>query len=126
MGEKNNIPKEIACYQLAKYLSYLYIDTLEDFQNYESPELLEIVIRTVRGMGDAEVNYLFMLAVDSNRCKPDVNIHQCIKESCGCDISNEECQILFTETIQCLNEKYYKLTVRRHDGIIWRKYQSYS
>lgn len=124
LGGKNSIPKENVCYQLAKYLSYLHIDTLEDFQNFESPELLEIVVRAVKGIGDAGTNYLFMLAGDSNRCKPDVHIHQCIKEACGDDISNDECQILFTETVQLLNEKYPDLTVRGLDGIIWRKYQS--
>lgn len=124
LGGKKNIPKETVCYQLAQYLRYLHIDTLEDFRNFESPELLEIVIRAVRGMGDAGVNYLFMLAGDANRCKPDVHIHQCIKDSCGSDISNEECQILFAETVYCLKGKYPNLTVRNLDGIIWRKYQS--
>lgn len=124
LGGKNNIPKEEVCYQLAKSLQNLHIDTLEDFRNFESPELLETVIRSVKGMGDAGVNYLFMLAGDPNRCKPDVHIHQCVKDSCGCDISNDECQMLFKETVQCLNEQYPNLTIRGLDGIIWRKYQS--
>lgn len=120
---KGNIPKEIVCYKLAQYLHYLHIDTLEDFRNFESQELLEVVIRAVKGIGDAGANYLFMLAGDPSRCKPDVHIHQCVKDSCGRDISNEECQILFTETVQCLNQQYPQLTVRGLDGIIWRKYQ---
>lgn len=124
LGGKKNIPKEDVCYQLAQYLRYLHIDTIEDFQTFESPELLEIVIRAVKGIGDAGANYLFMLAGDPNRCKPDVHIHHCIKDSCGCDISNEECQLLFTEAVHLLNEQYPNLTVRNLDGIIWRKYQS--
>lgn len=124
LGGKAAIPKENVCYQLARYLSYLHIDTLEDFRNFESQELLEIVIRAVKGMGDAGVNYLFMLAGDPNRCKPDVHIHRCIKDACGCNVSNEECQKLFTDTVYCLNRKYPNLTVRNLDGIIWRKYQS--
>lgn len=124
LGGKNKIPKEDICYQLALYLSYLRIDSLEDFRSYESPELLEIVIRAVRGIGDAGTNYLFMLAGDPNRCKPDVHIHRCIKDSCGYDVSNEECQIIFSEAVSLLNEKYPNLTVRSLDGIIWRKYQS--
>lgn len=120
------ISKAVVCYQLAQYLRYLNIDTLEDFRNFESPELLEIVIRAVKGIGDAGVNYLFMLAGDVNRCKPDVHIHQCIMDACGCDISNEECQILFSEAVKCLKEKYPKLTIRRLDGIVWRWYQSRS
>lgn len=123
LGGKSNIPKEDICYQLGNYLQYLHIDTLEDFQNFEAPELLEIVIRAVKGIGDAGVNYLFMLAGDPNRCKPDVHVHQCIKDSCGSDISNEECQILFTEAVQCLNVQYPNLTVRNLDRIIWQKYQ---
>jgi len=120
------IPKTEVCYQIAKYLRYLNIDTLEDFRNFESQELLEIVIRAVKGIGDAGVNYLFMLAGDVNRCKPDVHIHHCIVDACGCDISNEECQTLFREAVKSLNENYPKLTVRSLDGIIWRWYQSMS
>ena len=124
LGGKAAIPKEDVCFQLAQYLSYLHIDTLEDFRSFESQELLEVVIRAVKGMGDAGVNYLFMLAGDPNRCKPDVHIHRCIKDACGCDLSNEECQKLFTDTVYYLNRKYPHLTVRSLDGVIWRKYQS--
>ena len=118
------IPKEEVCYKLAQYLRYLHIETLEDFQHFESPELLEIVIKAVKGLGDAGTNYLFMLAGDTDRCKPDVHIHHCIKDACGCDISNEECQTLFTDAVAIMREKYPGLTVRMLDGIIWRKYQA--
>ena len=124
LGGRNNIPKENVCYQLAKYLQYLHIETVEDFRNFECPELLEVVIRAVKGMGDAGTHYLFMLAGDANRCKPDVHIHHCIRDACGYDVSNEECQLLFTETVDKLNQKYPQLTVRGLDGIIWQKYQS--
>lgn len=126
LGGKSGIPKENVCFQLAHYLKELHIDTLEDFQNYGSQELLEIVVRAVKGLGDAGVNYLFMLAGDPNRCKPDVHIHRCICDACGFDISNEDCQILFQETVQQLKKKYPSLTVRSLDGIIWRNYQSRS
>ena len=82
LGGKKHIPKEEVCYQLARYLRDLHIETIEDFQNYESQEILEIVIRAVNGLGDAGVNYLFMLAGDPNRCKPDVHIHHCIRDAC--------------------------------------------
>ena len=124
LGGKHRIPKEEICYQLAKYLNCLHIETIEDFRDYEYPELLEIVIKAVRGIGDAGANYLFMLAGDPDRCKPDVHIHQCIVESCGCDVSNEECQILFSEAVSILNEQFPNLTVHSLDGIIWRYYQS--
>lgn len=124
IGGKNQIPKEQVLYQLAKYLQLLHIETLEDFRQFPSSELLEIVIRGVKGMGDAGVNYLFMLAGDPDRCKPDVHIHHCIRDACGCDISNEDCQILFTDAVRILEKKYPELTVRALDGIVWRAYQA--
>jgi len=124
LGGKKQIPKEEVCYQLARYLRDLHIETIEDFQSFESQEILEIVIRAVHGLGDAGVNYLFMLAGDPNRCKPDVHIHHCVRDACGCDVSNEECQELFADAIEFLRLQYPNLTVRGLDGIIWRFYQS--
>ena len=123
LGGKKHIPKEEVCYQLARYLRDLHIETIEDFQNYESQEILEIVIRAVNGLGDAGVNYLFMLAGDPNRCKPDVHIHHCVRDACGHDISNEDCQVLFTDAVELLRNQFPNLTVRGLDGIIWRAYQ---
>lgn len=124
LGGKRSIPKENVCYQLARYLRYLHIDTLEDFRNYECPELLDIVIRSVNGLGNAGTNYLFMLAGDENRCKPDVHIHRCICDSCGEDVSDEECQTILTEAVSILRGTYPSLTVRQLDSIIWQEYQS--
>ena len=89
IGGKNAVPKEEVCYKLAQYLKLLQIETMEDFRQFESPELLEIVIRSVKGMGDAGTNYLFMLAGDANRCKPDVHLHRCITDACGEGVSIE-------------------------------------
>ena len=124
LGGKAHIPKEKALLQLATYLQLLHIETIDDFRNFESPELLEIVIRAVKGMGDAGTNYLFMLAGDPHRCKPDVHIHHCIRDACGEDVTNEECQILFQETVEIFKTEYPMLTVRGLDGIIWRHYQA--
>lgn len=126
LGGKGKIPKEAVCHQLARYLRDLHIETIEDFQAFESQEILEIVIRAVKGLGDAGVNYLFMLAGDPDRCKPDVHIHHCIRDACGCDVSNEACQELFTDAVALLRPRYPNLTVRGLDGIIWRAYQSKS
>ena len=123
LGGKKQIPKEEVCYQLARYLRDLHIETIEDFQNFKSQEILEIVIRAVNGLGNAGVNYLFMLAGDPNRCKPDVHIHHCIRDACGHDIHDGECQVLFTDAVSLLREKYPNLTVRGLDGIVWRAYQ---
>lgn len=123
IGGKNAIPKGEVCYQLAKYLKYLNIETIEDFRQFDCPELLEIVLRAVKGMGDAGTNYLFMLAGDQTRCKPDVHIHQCIKDACETDISNDECQELFTDAVSVLRGEYPDITVRGLDSVIWNKYQ---
>ena len=123
LGGRAGVPKEQVCFKLAQYLSYLHIETIEDFQSFESQELLEIVIRSVKGLGDAGVNYLFMLAGDADRCKPDVHIHHSIRDACGTDVSNDDCQILFADAVSILRKEYPNLTVRRLDNIIWRKYQ---
>jgi len=122
IGGKGAIPKSEVCYQLARYLKYLHIETIEDFRNFECQELLEIVIRSVKGMGDAGTNYLFMLAGDPGRCKPDVHIHHCVKDACGRDVTNEECQELFTDAVSMLKDRHPGLTVRGLDSIIWNKY----
>lgn len=121
-GGKSGVPKERTCRQLAQYLQCLHIETMEDFRSFEYPELLEAVIRSVNGMGDAGTNYLFMLSGDPDRCKPDVHIHHCVRDACGEDITNEECQALFTDTVKELRKEHPGLTVRDLDHVIWRKY----
>lgn len=86
---------------------------------------MEIIIRSVKGIGNAGTNYLFMLAGDTNRCKPDVHIHECIKDACGKDIKKDnDCQDLFTEAVKLLNKNNSnkQLTVRDLDHAIWVKY----
>ena len=117
--------KAEVCYEIATKLhELLNMDTFDDFRNFEKEVLLEIVLRSVRGMGDAGVNYMFMMAGDPNRCKPDVHIHRCIKNALGTDVPNNECQILFRETVKKLKDSGYPdLTVRDLDSVIWNKYQ---
>ena len=120
----NDIPKSMVCSELARKLLLLNIHTKEDFENFKSVELLEIVIRSVKGIGDAALNYLFMLAGDSNRCKPDVHLKRCITNVCGYEMTNSECQKLMEESVKILNLKYPKLTVASLDNIIWKVYQA--
>lgn len=117
--------KAEVCYEIAAKLhEYLDIDTFEDFRHFAKEPLLELVLRSVKGMGDAGVNYMFMMAGDPNRCKPDVHIHRCIKNALGTDIPNDECQILFRRAVEELRIcGYPDLTVRDLDNIIWNKYQ---
>jgi len=115
--------KSQVCYELARKLKLLHINMKEDFQKFYSVELLEIVIGSVKGIGPACLNYLFMLAGDPNRCKPDVHIHRCITEACGRDVTDAECQTLLTNAVTILRNDYPYLTVALLDSIIWNKYQ---
>lgn len=116
--------KSEICYELAQKLLQLGINTMEDFKNFERIDVLESTIRSVKGIGPAGLNYLFMLAGDPNRCKPDVHIHHCVKDACGTDLSDSDCQVLFTEAIKILNKSYPGITVRQLDGMIWKKYEA--
>lgn len=125
---KNNqlsggVLKSAVCYKLAYFLKLLGIETIEDFRSYESMELLETVVRSVNGIGDAAANYLFMLAGDSGRCKPDVHIRRCVREACNTSLSDSEYQDLFKSAIKILNKDYPSLTVSSLDYIIWEYYQ---
>lgn len=120
----NDRLKSEICYELAQNLLALDINTLEDFRNFPYTTILENVIKSIKGIGSAGLNYLFMLTDDPNRCKPDVHIHHCIRDALGKDISDDECQELFTATVAILKKDYPSLTVRKLDGIFWEKYQA--
>ena len=113
------------CYEIADKLTRLLgINTLKDFQSYDKPELLDIVLRSVKGFGDAGINYLYMLAGDSNRCKPDVHIHHFIRDAIDEEVSNEECQLLLKSAVEELLTEFPQLTVRVFDYLIWKEYQT--
>jgi len=116
--------KSEICYEVAQKLVQLRINTINDFKNYKDIKLLETGLYSIKGVGVAGVNYLFMLAGDPNRCKPDVHIRHCIKDACGINASDIECQQLFAEAIKILNIDNPHLTVRTLDGIIWDKYRA--
>ena len=116
--------KSKVCYNLAIKLISIGINSLYDFQTYKSVDLLEETILSVKGVGLAALNYLFMLAGDPNRCKPDVHIHRCVKSAIGCDLTDSECQDLFSQVIVILNNKYPQLTIRQLDYTIWEIFQA--
>lgn len=112
------------CYELAKNLLLLGINTKDDFAAFKETDRLEDKIISVNGIGPAALNYLFMLAGDENRCKPDVHIHHFIRDALGYDVSDDECQLLLTEAVEELKKDYSNMSVRRLDGIVWNKYQA--
>lgn len=115
--------KSEVCLEIADKLIKLGIQTKDDFSNSDK-NTIENAIRRVKGVGDAATNYLFMLAGDSSRVKPDVHIHHCIRDAIGFDVSNEECQTLFTEAVDIIKEVYPNVTVSSLDGLVWNKYRS--
>jgi len=114
--------KADVCLDIAKKLVKSGIETKEDFANADKYKM-EQLMRSVKGMGDAAINYMFMLAGDPNRCKPDVHIHHCIRDAIGYDVSNEECQLLFTKAVKIINTQYPNVTVASLDGLVWNKYR---
>lgn len=118
--------KSEICSDLCERLLWLNINSLEEFKKFKNIELLEVVISSVKGLGNAGVNYLFMLAGDKNRCKPDVHIKRFVKNACNVEFTDEnDYQILFSKAVKELKKKYKNISsVGVLDGIIWRKYQS--
>lgn len=123
----NAIRKEDVVYAVAKYLRKLGIETMSDFINFEYKEMLEGVLFSVEGLGEAGVDYLFMLAGDENRCKNDVHIRTAVKQALGKDLSRKKVQNLFREVVREYNEKdSFKnkpLNVRQLDSILWEYYR---
>lgn len=111
------------CYKIAKYLSYIKIETISDFQNFEDTEFVEKILYSVKGLGNAGVDYLFMLTGDSDRCKVDVHINHCIMDFCQVNLPPNEIQELFKDAVSVLKRKYPALTVGMLDRTIWDKYQ---
>ena len=115
--------KSEVCLEVANKLIKAGIQTKEDFYNADKNRM-EHLLRSIRGIGDAATNYLFMLTGDSTRVKPDVHIHHCIQDAIGYDVSNEECQKLFSGAVDILKEQYPKLTISALDGLVWSKYRA--
>ena len=114
--------KSETCLELSEKLVSVGIETKQDFSNFNQI-ILEQIMRQVKGIGDAAVNYMFMLAGDSNRCKPDVHIHHCIRDAIGHDISNADCQNLLSEAVKELKADYPNITIALLDSFIWSKYR---
>ena len=114
--------KSDICLEIAEKLIKEGIETKDDFGKYDYTKM-ENLLRSIKGVGDAAINYLFMLAGDTSRVKPDVHIHHCIRDAIGHDVSNDDCQRLFDGAIKILNKRYPTLTVSALDGLVWSKYR---
>lgn len=113
--------KSEVCYNLARKFQEHNINNITDFRS-ANPDDIERYMREVKWVGDAAVNYLFMLAGDPTRVKPDVHIHHCVRDCFGYDLSNQDIQVLFTDTVHELQSCYSTLTVRNLDSVIWNYY----
>jgi hypothetical protein len=116
--------KSLVCYNLASKLLSIGINTLKDFKNYKDISNLEKTILSVKGVGPAAMNYLFMTAGDNSRVKADVHIYRFIDAAIGITLTSEEVQTLFSEAVEILKPKYPKLTVTLLDSAIWQKYSA--
>lgn len=115
------ILKSVVVRDLATKFVELEIESISDFRNYTDEAGLMRAMLSVKGVGDAAANYMFMLAGDPSKCKPDVHIRRFVENACGQNISDAKIQELFTETVKILSKKHPGLTVRMLDGIIWRQ-----
>ena len=115
--------KAEVCLDLAERLSKCGIQTKSDFAEKDKEEM-EATLRAVRGMGNAAINYFFMLTGDPDRCKPDVHIHHCIRDALGFDVTDEECQLLFMGATEVLKTEHPALTVALLDSLVWQKYSA--
>jgi len=123
---RNKIARRLkieVCRELAEKFSWLGIQTINDFNNYKK-EILEIIIKSVKGLGDAAVSYLFMLAGDTTQVKVDTHINKSVKACFGNTLTNDETIELFRNTVNILSKDYPNLTVSRLDNIIWSYYKN--
>lgn len=110
------------CYELAKKLIDIGVNTLEDFQNYKNKFVLECTIRSVKGLADAAVQYLFMLIGDTSQVKVDTHVMKSVRDSLGRVLSISETQTLYALAVEMMQDKHPGLTVSRLDNIVWTYY----
>ena len=118
--------KSEVCYDLAANLLKLGVHTIEDLQQAQVSDGagLAACVRGVKGIGDAAESYLYMLAGDVNRCKPDVHLLQSMKDAYGCTVEVKYCQEIMEGAVSILRSQYPSLTVRGLDALIWEKYRA--
>lgn len=115
----NGMLKAEACYDVAKVLKEHNIETFTDFRNMSAETEKKVVaeIKQVKGQGSGiMIDYLFMLAGDENKFKPDRHLLSFISDTLE---DNNEISELFKSAHQILKDKHPDLTIRHLDYLIW-------
>lgn len=115
----NGMLKAEACYDVAKVLKEHNIETFTDFRNMSAETEKQVVaeIKQVKGQGSGiMIDYLFMLAGDENKFKPDRHLLSFISETLE---DNNEISELIKSAHQILKDEHPDLTIRHLDYLIW-------
>lgn len=115
----NGILKAEACYKVAKILKDHNVETIADFRSMsaETEKLVIAEIKQVKGQSSGiMIDYLFMLAGDDNKFKPDRHLLAFVSDYLG---DNGELPELLETSHRILKEKHPDLTVRQLDYLIW-------
>lgn len=118
----NGILKTEACYLISKILKKYRIETISDFQSmsWEMEEQLKKEITVVKGQSSGiMLEYLFMLAGDENRCKPDRHLVAFVSEMLEQNYPYDKISELIYSAYDILKMTHINLTVRYLDYLIW-------
>ena len=120
-SSRNGILKAEACKEVALVCQKRGINTLHDFNEYVDKSGLDKDIKAVRGQSSGiMLKYLYMLAGDESRVKPDRHVIRFIKETCDVQkLSDDDVQAIMTGAVERLRPRYPKITVRYLDNLIW-------
>lgn len=120
-SSRNGILKAEACREIALVCRKHGINTLRDFNDYTDKAALDKDIKSVRGQSSGiMLKYLYMLAGDENRVKPDRHIVRFIKETCALQkLTDDDVQAIMVRAVEMLKPEYPNITVRFLDSLIW-------
>lgn len=120
-SSRSGILKAEACREIALVCQKHGINTLRDFNDYADKVALDKDIKSVRGQSSGiMLKYLYMLAGDENRVKPDRHIVRFIKETCALQkLTDDDVQAIMVRAVEMLKPEYPNITVRFLDSLIW-------
>ena len=96
------------------------IETYQDFQaQFDNPKL-ENALRSLRGMGEATINYLYMLAGNSDNVKVDRHIRAFTAAAVNNqNLTTDQIKALFRFAANELARDHPGMTARRLDHMVW-------